>query len=70
MKTELIVRAGIIALRFEEKSFFSNVLGFTPHWDYKHYKKYFSQKIVNLSTTNKIHLKCDCVNGIFLDGCR
>ena len=63
MKTKLDVKAGIIAIRFDEKSFFSTILGFTPGWDYKHYNKYISQKIVNLSNTNKIHLKCDVIDG-------
>ena len=69
-KTKLVVRPGFIATRFDEKSFFSTILGFTPHWGYKHYKKYTSQKNVFLSSINKIHLKCDCINGSFLDGCR
>ena len=70
MKTKLDVKAGIIAIRFDEKSFFSTLLGFTPRWDYKHYNKYTSQKIVNLSNTNKIHLKCDCINGSVVNGLR
>ena len=53
--TKLVVRNGIIAIRFDEKSFSSTVLGFTPGWNYKHYNEYISQKIVNLSSTNKIH---------------
>ena len=32
-KTKLVVRSGIIALKFDEKSFFSTVLGFTAGWD-------------------------------------
>ena len=51
MKTKLDVKAGIIAIRFDENSFFSSILGFTPGWDYKHYNKYISQKIVNLRNT-------------------
>ena len=70
MKTKLVVRSGFIAIRFDEKSFFCNVLGFTPGWDYKHYKKYISQKIVNLSNTRKINLKCDCIDGSIQDGVR
>ena len=69
-KTKLIVNIGIIAIRFDEKSFFSTILGFIPGWDYKHYNKYVSQKIVNLSNTNKIHLKCDCIDGSIQDGVR
>ena len=70
MKTKLVVRDGIIAVRFDEKSFFSTILGFTPGWDYKHYNKYNSQKIVNLGSTNKIHLKCDCIDGSVVNGLR
>ena len=69
-KAKLVVNIGIIAIRFDEKSFFSTILGFTPGWDYKHYNKYISQKIVNLSNTNKIHLKCDAIDGSIQDGLR
>ena len=62
-KTKLVVRPGIIAIRFDEKSFFSTILGFNHGWDYKHYNQYVSQKTVNLSSTNKIHLKCDVIVG-------
>ena len=68
MKTKMVVRSGVIAIRFDEKSFFSTVLGFTPGWDYKHYNKYTSQKVVNLGSTNKIHLKCDVIDGSVIDG--
>ena len=70
MKTKLEVEAGIIAIRFDEKSFFSTILGFTAGWDYKHYNKYISQKIAILSNTNKIHLKCDIIDGSIVDGFR
>ena len=69
-KTKLVVRSGIIAIRFDEKSFFNTILGFTPGWDYKHYNQYLSQKIVNLSNTNKIHLKCDAIDGSVVNGVR
>ena len=69
-KTKLVVRSGIIAIRFDEKSFFNTILGFTPGWDYKHYNQYLSQKIVNLSNTNKIHLKCDAIDGSVVNGIR
>ena len=49
-KTKLVVGSGIIAIRFDEKSFFSTILGFTAGWDYKHYNQYLSQKFVNLSS--------------------
>ena len=51
-------------------SFFSTILGFTPGWDYKHYNQYLSQKIVNLSSTSKIHLKCDAIDGSVVNGIR
>ena len=70
MKTKLEVKAGIIAIRFDEKSFFSTILGFTSGWDYKHYNKYTSQKVVNLGSTNKIHLNCDCIDGSVVNGIR
>ena len=70
MRTKLAVKSGIIAIRFDEKSFFSTVLGFTPGWDYKYYNIYTSQKVVNLGSTNKIHLKCDCIDGSVLNGLR
>ena len=70
MKTKLAVKSGIIAIIFDEKSFFSTVLGFTSGWDYKHYNKYISQKVVNLGSTNKIHLKCDCIDGSVVNGLR
>ena len=69
-KTKLVVNSGIIAIRFDEKSFFNTIIGFTPGRDYKHYNKYISQKIVKLSNTNKIHLKCGCVDGTIQDGIR
>ena len=67
-KTKLVVASGIIAVRFDEKSFFHTILGFTAEWDYKHYNRYLSQKFVNLSSTNKIHLKCDVIDGSVVDG--
>ena len=70
MKAKLVVRFRIIAVRFDEKSFFSTVLGFTPSWDYKHYNKYISHKIVNLGSTNKRHLKCDVIDGSVVNDLR
>ena len=69
-KTKLVVRDGIIAIRFDEKSFFSTILCFISGWDYKHYNRYISQKNVNLSSTNKIHLKCDAIDGSLVNGIR
>ena len=59
MKTKLVVRSRsyLIAIRLDEISFFSTILGFNYGWDYKHYIDNTSQKNVNLSTADKIHLK-------------
>ena len=70
MKTRLVVQSGIIAISFDEKSFFSTILGFTSGWDYKHYNKYISRKVVNLGSTKKIHLKCDIIDGSVVNGLR
>ena len=70
MKTKLDVRDGIVTIRFNKKSFFSSILGFTAGWDYKHNNQYLSQKIVNLNSTNKIHLKCDVIDGSVVNGLR
>ena len=35
-ETKFVVRDVIIAIRFDEKSFFSTIPGFKPYWDYKH----------------------------------
>ena len=57
-------------LRFDEKSFFHTLLGFTPYWDYKP-GVYTSDKIIlNLNTINTIHLKCDIIDGCIQDGVR
>ena len=70
MKTKLVVRSGIIAIRFDEKSSFSTILGYTSGWDYMQYNKYTSQKVVNLGSTNKIRLKCDCIDVSVVNGLR
>ena len=70
METKLIERDGIIAINFDENSFFSTILGFISCWDYKHYNEYISQKIVNLGSTNKVHLNCDIVDGSVVNGIR
>ena len=66
----MVVESGIIAIRFDGRLFFNSILGLTRGWDYKHYNEYISQKSVNLSKTNKIHLKTDCIDGSILSGLR
>ena len=70
MKTKLVVTPTILAIRFNENSFFTTILGFTSCWDYKHYNEYTSQKIVNLSTTNEIQLKCYVIDDSVINGIR
>ena len=70
MKTKLI-STPFVMLRFIEKSFFITLSGFKPFWDYKPTKTvhvdnpgvYTSEKNLNLSTINNIHLKCDVIDG-------
>ena len=57
-------------LRFDERSFFHTLSGFTPYWDYKPPGVYTSDKILNLNTINKIYLKCDVIDGSVVDGVR
>ena len=57
-------------MRFDKRSFFQTLLGFIPYWEYKSPGVYTSDKILNLNTTNKIHLKGDCIDGSIQDGIR
>ena len=61
---------GLGTLRFDKKSFFHTLLGHDPNFDYKVPGAYTSDKILNLNTTNKIHLKCNCIHGSIQDGIR
>ena len=66
----MVVKPDIKAISFDEKSDFNIVVGFTPGWDYKDYIENTSQKILNLSTTNKKNLKYDVTDGIVVNGSR
>ena len=66
-------------LRFDQQSFFHTLLGFSPYWDYKPNNSnhvltpgvYPSDKIIlNINTIDKIHLKCDAIDGSIQDGIR
>ena len=60
------------------KDIFYTLFGFTTYWDYKPTNSnqdaipgvYTSDKILNLNTIKKIHLKCDCNDGSIQDGAR
>ena len=63
-------------LRFNEKSFCNTLLGFTQYWDYKPINAIHvdspgvktGEKFLNLITINKIHLKCDVIDGSVVNG--
>ena len=59
---------GLGTLRFDKKSFFHTLLDHDPYFDYKVPDVYSSDKNLNLNTTNKIHLKCDCIDGSIQNG--
>ena len=81
-KVKLILSSfanGFGTLRFDDNSFFHTLLGFDPYWDYKPSIAihavfpgvYTNDKdFLNLNTINKIHLKCDCIDGSIQDGIR
>ena len=63
MKTKIILKYndsrenfGLGTLRFDKKSFFHTLSGHDPYFDYKVPGVCSSNKILNLNTTNKIHL--------------
>ena len=63
-------------LRFDERSFFHTLFGFSPYWDLKSTNAnlsvspgvYISDKVLNLNKIHNIHLKCDIVNGSIQNG--
>ena len=72
--TNMISRYDIKVLRFNTKSFFTTILGFSPYCDYTNYigydDDYYSEKNRNLNTTIKNHLKGDVIDGSVLNGVR
>ena len=67
-------------LIFTEKSFFFTILGFTrshfyPLDDIEGFYQliagsYKSEKPISITGIDKVHLKCDCINGSILNGVR
>ena len=67
-------------LIFTEKSFFYTILGFTQSRSYPlddidgFYQiragSYKGDKPINITGIDKIHLKCDCIQGSFVNGIR
>ena len=76
MKTKLILtqfELTYFTLSSDEKTFFNTLLGFIPGWDFKPTNAIdagcpgvdTSEKIRKLSTKDKIHRKCDVIDGIW-----
>ena len=63
----------------KKKLFYHTLFGFISYWEYKPSNAIFADAlgvytsdkvILNINALNKIHLKCDCTNGIIQDGVR
>ena len=77
LKSNLKVNQTLI---FTEKSFFYTILGFTQSKSYplndidSHYQliagSYKSDRPINITGIDKIHLKCDCIQGSIVNGIR
>ena len=77
LKSNLKINQTLI---FTEKSFFYTILGYTQSRSYPledingHYQliagSYKSNKPINITGIDKIHLKCDCIHGSILNGVR
>ena len=81
MKTKLILTPFsefFGKLRFDEKPFVISIFGFPAFWDYKLTNATHAdspgactnQKFSNLSRIDKIHLKCDVIDGSVLNRLR
>ena len=81
MKTKLILTrfgATFGVLRFHERPFSNTLLKFPAFWDFKPTSAidayspgvYTSDKSINLSTIDKILLKCDVIDGSVANGVR
>ena len=77
LKSNLKINQTLI---FTERSFFYTILGFTQSRSYplndidSHYQLigglYKSDKPINITGIDKIHLKCDCIQGSIVNGIR
>ena len=63
-------------LRFDERPFSNTLMDLKPYWDYEptsvlhadRPRVYTSEKILNLSTKKRVHLKCSVFDGSREDG--
>ena len=77
LKSNLKINQTLI---FTEKSFFYTILGYTQSRSYPledingHYQliagSYKSNKPINITRIDKVHLKCDCIQGSIVNGIR
>ena len=77
LKSNLKINQTLI---FTERSFFYTILGFTQSRSYplddigSHYQliagSYKSDKPINITGIDKIHLKCNCIQGSIINGIR
>ena len=77
LKSNLKINQTLI---FTERSFFYTILGFTQSRSYplddidNHYQiiagSYISDKPINITGIDKVHLKCDCIQGSIVNGIR
>ena len=77
LKSNLKINQTLI---FTERSFFYTILGFTQSRSYplddidSHYQilagSFKSDKPINITGIDKIHLKCDCIQGSIVNGIR
>ena len=77
LKSNLKINQTLI---FTEKSFFFTILGYTQSRSYPledingHYQliagSYKSNKPINITGIDKVHLKCDCIQGSIVNGIR
>ena len=77
LKSNLKINQTLI---FTEKSFFYTILGYTQSRSYPlegingHYQliagSYKSNKPLNITGIDKVHLKCDCIHGYIVNGIR
>ena len=77
LKSNLKINQTLI---FTEKSFFYTILGFTQSRSYPLVdingfyqiiaRSYKSDKPINITGIDKIHLKCDCIQGSIINGIR
>ena len=77
LKSNLKINQTLI---FTEKSFFYTILGFTHSRSYPlddidgFYQliagSYKSDKLINITGIDKVHLKCDCIQGSIINGVR